>query len=47
VYPVDEAFLEAMEGGMPDCAGIALGIDRFLMILAGKTQLSEVVAFTE
>ncbi|MDF3128998.1 EF-P lysine aminoacylase EpmA [Kiritimatiellaeota bacterium B1221] len=45
VYPLDEAFLTALERGMPDCAGIALGVDRLLMRLVGTDEIADVVAF--
>ncbi|MCK9462683.1 MAG: EF-P lysine aminoacylase EpmA [Proteobacteria bacterium] len=45
--PIDEAFLEALELGMPACAGIALGVDRLAMWLTGATSIDEVVAFPE
>lgn len=45
-YPIDEAFLEALPQ-MPPTAGIALGIDRLVMLAAGKTSLSEVRPFCE
>lgn len=47
VYPLDEPFLEAMEKGMPTCAGIALGVDRLLMRLSDSDKISDVVAFPE
>jgi lysyl-tRNA synthetase class 2 len=47
VYPLDEPFLMALERGMPACAGIALGVDRFLMLLAGEKDISGVVAFVD
>lgn len=41
-YPLDEGFLAALEGGIPSCAGNALGVDRLLLALTGLTRLSEV-----
>lgn len=43
--PIDEALLEAIARGLPDCAGVALGVDRLLMVLCGAERLSEVLAF--
>ena len=43
--PFDEAFLEALEHGMPPTAGVGLGIDRLTMILSGARTLREVVLF--
>ncbi len=43
--PFDEAFLEALEYGMPPTAGVGLGIDRMTMILTGARTLREVVLF--
>jgi lysyl-tRNA synthetase class 2 len=45
VYPMPEPFLAALLQ-MPSSAGIALGVDRLAMILAGKGRIDDVVAFT-
>jgi len=42
-YPVDEDFLQALEQGLPECAGVALGLDRLLMVLLQLDRLSEVL----
>lgn len=41
----DPRLLAALRAGLPDCAGIALGIDRLLMLLTGATEIAEVLAF--
>ncbi len=45
VYPLDRAFLAALEHGLPPCGGIALGVDRLLMALTGAASITEVIAF--
>lgn len=42
-YPVDEDFIAALEHGLPDCAGIALGVDRLVMLLTGAARIEEVL----
>ena len=42
---IDEHFLAALESGLPDCAGVALGLDRLLMNAAGADCLRDVIAF--
>ncbi len=47
VYPLDEDFLTALKSGMPPAAGIALGVDRLIMLLAGAASLDDVLPFRE
>jgi lysyl-tRNA synthetase class 2 len=43
--PIDEALIAALEQGLPDCAGVALGVDRLLMALTDARDIAEVLAF--
>ena len=43
--PIDEHLLAALKAGLPPCAGIALGLDRLLMVLAKTEAIADVVAF--
>jgi lysyl-tRNA synthetase class 2 len=42
-YPIDKDFLAALEEGLPDCAGIALGFDRLIMLATGVDDIGEVL----
>jgi elongation factor P--(R)-beta-lysine ligase len=42
---VDERLLAAVAAGLPDCAGVAVGLDRVLMLRLGASSLAEVMAF--
>jgi elongation factor P--(R)-beta-lysine ligase len=42
-YPIDEDFLAALEHGLPDCAGIALGFDRLVMLCTGAKHIEDVL----
>jgi lysyl-tRNA synthetase class 2 len=44
-YPLPEKFLTEM-ASMPEAAGIALGLDRLIMLLTGTDKIDDVVAFT-
>jgi lysyl-tRNA synthetase class 2 len=44
VYPLDEDFLRALNG-MPPSGGIALGVDRLLMVLLGESNLDRLLPF--
>ena len=41
----DERLLGALEQGMPECAGVALGIDRLVMLVSKTSNISDVISF--
>jgi lysyl-tRNA synthetase class 2 len=42
-YPIDEEFLEALEHGLPESGGIALGVDRLVMLTTGAENIEQVL----
>lgn len=45
-HPIDQNLIEALKVGMPDCSGVALGVDRLVMLALGAETLAEVIAFS-
>jgi len=44
-YAIDERLLAALAHGMPACAGVAVGVDRLLMLQQGVSDIRDVLAF--
>lgn len=42
---IDNRFISALESGLPDCSGVALGVDRLVMLALGKSTIKDVISF--
>jgi lysyl-tRNA synthetase class 2 len=43
--PIDHNFIAAIDYGLPACAGVALGIDRLLMLALNYSEIDQVITF--
>lgn len=43
---IDERFLEALEFGLPDCCGVAVGFDRLIQLKHGTAEIRDVIPFS-
>lgn len=46
VQPIDENLLAALDAGIPPCSGVAVGVDRLMMLALKADSIGEVIAFT-
>lgn len=44
-HAADERLIAALESGLPSCSGVAVGVDRLLMLLVGAKNIGEVISF--
>jgi elongation factor P--(R)-beta-lysine ligase len=44
-HGIDERLMAALENGLPSCSGVAVGVDRLLMLKLGATHIKDVISF--
>ena len=44
-YPIDARYVAMLRDGLPECAGVAVGMDRVVMLLSGAASIEDVIAF--
>jgi lysyl-tRNA synthetase class 2 len=42
----DQRLLAALQAGLPDCAGVAIGVDRLLLLLSNSASIENVLSFS-
>ena len=45
LHPVDNRLLQALDAGLPNCAGVAVGVERLQMVLDQTTDIGDVITF--
>ncbi|ANZ22757.1 lysine--tRNA ligase [Buchnera aphidicola (Diuraphis noxia)] len=43
---IDSLFLDALSSGLPNCSGVAIGLDRLIMLMLNETRISKVISFS-
>lgn len=43
--PIDDNFLNALASGFPDCCGVAVGVDRLMMLRNNRSEIGDVIPF--
>jgi lysyl-tRNA synthetase class 2 len=44
-YPIDLDFIEALKAGLPKCSGLAMGVDRLIMLFANVAKIQDILFF--
>lgn len=45
VMPIDTNFIDAINVGLPECSGVALGVDRLMMLAMEQSKITDVITF--